>query len=569
MTGATDPTMLDSSLSPSRRASARADLRHLTLDVLVVGGGVVGTGCALDAASRGLQVGLVEAADIASGTSSRSSKLIHGGLRYLEMLDFGLVAEALHERQLLLNDVAPHLVSPVTFLYPLRTGWERAYVGAGLQLYDGLARWRRGAAAQQLPRHRHLSRRGVGRVAAALRPGSYTGGIQYHDAQVDDARFALFLARTATAFGARVLTRCRVDALLREGGRVVGAAVTDLEDGTSFHVRANQVVNATGVWADDLRGGAPATPSVTVRASKGSHIVVARDRIEADGGIIVRTRSSVLLVIPWGPDHWLIGTTDTDPPPGEPKEAPVPTEDEIGYLLDEVNTLLATPLTRADVISSFAGLRPLVRGDASTARLSREHVVSVDEPGLVTISGGKFTTYRVMAAEVVDQVVAALRQSSGVTYPSSCTAAVPLVGAEGLPMLQVAAATGAFSTHGLPDERVPHLLRRYGAFALDVARLVADDPTLGEALEGAPRYLRAEVAYAVTHEGAVHLDDVMLRRTRIALEYPGHGEASATEVAGIMAPLLGWNAEELRAELDDYRHAVGVPSARADNTTPR
>ena len=234
---------------------------------------------------------------------------------------------------------------------------------------------------------------------------------------MDDARFALFLARTATAFGARVLTRCRVDALLREGGRVVGAAVTDLEDGTSFHVRANQVVNATGVWADDLRDGAPATPSVTVRASKGSHIVVARDRIEADGGIIVRTRSSVLLVIPWGPDHWLIGTTDTDPPAGEPKEAPVPTEDEIGYLLDEVNTLLATPLTRADVISSFAGLRPLVRGDASTARLSREHVVSVDEPGLVTISGGKFTTYRVMAAEVIDQVVAALRQSSGVTYP--------------------------------------------------------------------------------------------------------------------------------------------------------
>ena len=356
--------MLDSSLSQSTRANARADLMHDTLDVLVVGAGVVGAGCALDAASRGLRVGLVEGADIASGTSSRSSKLIHGGLRYLEMLDFGLVAEALHERQLLLNDLAPHLVTPVTFLYPLRgRGWERAYVGAGLQLYDGLARWRRGAAAQQLPRHRHLSRRGVERTAAALRAGSYVGGIQYYDAQVDDARFTLFLARTASAFGARILTRCRADALLREGGCVVGAAVTDLEDGDSFHIRARQVVNATGVWADELRDGAPANEAVTVRASKGSHIVVARDRIEADGGIIVRTKSSVLMVIPWGPGHWLIGTTDADPPPGSRRTRPSRPRTRSTYLLELVNSLLATPLTRADVIASFAGLRPLVSGD--------------------------------------------------------------------------------------------------------------------------------------------------------------------------------------------------------------
>lgn len=398
-----------------------------------------------------------------------------------------------------------------------------------------------------------------------MKASSYIGGIQYHDAQVDDARFALFLARSASAFGARVLTRCRVDALLREAGRVVGAAVTDLEDGSSFQVRARQVVNATGIWADETRDGTPTAPSATVRASKGSHIVVARDSIEADGGIIVRTRSSVLLVIPWGPDHWLIGTTDADPPHGEPKEAPIPTEAEIGYLLDEVNSLLATPLTRADVIASFAGLRPLVRGDASTARLSREHVVSVEEPGLVTVSGGKLTTYRVMAMEAVDQVVAALRQSSGVTYPSSCTAGLPLVGAEGLPALRVAAATGAFPAPGLGAERVQRLLRRYGSFALDVARLVAEDPTLGDALAGAPHYLRAEVAYAVTDEGALHLDDVMTRRTRIAMEYPDHGVASAGEVAGIMAPLLGWTAENLQAELGGYRRAVGVPGAGRDN----
>ena len=347
----------------------------------------------------------------------------------------------------------------------------------------------------------------------------------------------------------------------------MGAAVTDLEDGTSFHVRANQVVNATGVWADDLRDGAPATPSVTVRASKGSHIVVARDRIEADGGIIVRTRSSVLLVIPWGPDHWLIGTTDTDPPAGEPKEAPVPTEDEIGYLLDEVNTLLATPLTRADVIASFAGLRPLVSGDASTARLSREHVVSVDEPGLVTISGGKFTTYRVMAVEVIDQVVAALRQSSGVTYPSSCTAAVPLVGAEGLPALQVAAATGAFPTHGLPRRAratPPAPLRRVRTRRGAAGRRRPDareTPWRAHPATCVPRSPTPSPTRA-----PLHLDDVMLRRTRIAMEYPDHGEASATEVAGIMAPLLGWSAEELRSRARRLPARGRCPEAGADNT---
>ncbi|MBF4766158.1 glycerol-3-phosphate dehydrogenase/oxidase [Nocardioides agariphilus] len=552
--------MLDSALSPRRRAAALESLTAETLDVLVIGGGVVGGGCALDAASRGLRVGLVEGADVASGTSSRSSKLIHGGLRYLEMLDFALVAEALGERQRLLTDIAPHLVRPVTFLYPLRgKGWERLYVGAGLQLYDGLARWRGGASAH-LPRHRHLSRREVGRVAGALKPGTYVGGIRYHDAQVDDARFTLFLARTAAAFGAHVVTRCRADGLVREGGRVVGARLRDLEDGSSVVVRARQVINATGVWADELGRDAPSAPTVKVRASKGTHIVVPRDRIDADGGIIARTPSSVLLVIPWGSDRWLIGTTDTDLPHGEALDAPLPTEAEINYLLDQIGALLTRPLARSDVIASFSGVRPLVSGTAQTSKLSREHVVTVDEPGLVSVRGGKFTTYRLMAKDAVDQAAAALMEATGAVHPSSCTDQIPLVGAEGLATLLLAASRGAFPGHGVSARWIDHLLSRYGSLARDVVRLTTDDRALGEPLQNAAGYLRAEVVYAVTEEGALHLDDVMLRRTRIGVEYPDNGISAATEVAALMAPLLGWDAREVSSEIDRYLRTTGVPA---------
>ena len=299
--------MTDTTLSPAGREAALTALAGNEVDVLVVGGGVVGAGSALDAATRGLSVGLLEARDFASGTSSRSSKLIHGGLRYLEMLDFGLVREALRERGLIVTRLAPHLARPVPFLYPLRhRGWERLYAGAGVLLYDTMA-----AAAPGLPRHRHLSRRGALRACPALRRDALVGALQYYDAQMDDARFVATLVRTAAAYGAKTANRARVSGFLREGERVVGAKVQDVEAGGEYEIRAKQVVNATGVWTDDTQAMVGERGQFHVRASKGIHLVVPKDRIHSTTGLILRTEKSVLFVIPWG-RHWIIGTTDTD-----------------------------------------------------------------------------------------------------------------------------------------------------------------------------------------------------------------------------------------------------------------
>jgi len=375
------------------------------LDVLVIGGGVVGTGAALDAATRGLSVGLVEARDFASGTSSRSSKLIHGGLRYLEMLDFRLVAEALAERGLLIETLAPHLVRPVPFLYPLKhRGWERLYAGSGVALYDTLSLL--SGRSRGVPHHRHLTRSGALRVMPSLRKDSLVGALQYYDGQVDDARHTMFIARTAAAYGAHVANRARVTGLLREGERVVGAVVHDQESGESIRIRAQQVVNATGVWTDDTQSFAGERGQFHVRASKGIHLVVPRDRIRGDSGLILRTEKSVLFVIPWG-RHWIIGTTDTDW--SLDKAHPAASAADIDYLLEHVNTVLKEPLTHEDVEGVYAGLRPLLSGESeSTSKLSREHAVAHTVPGLVVVAGGKYTTYRVMARDAVDEAVRAI-----------------------------------------------------------------------------------------------------------------------------------------------------------------
>jgi glycerol-3-phosphate dehydrogenase len=360
------------SLGPAARTAALGVLESQPLDVLVIGGGVVGAGAALDAATRGLSVGLVEARDWASGTSSRSSKLVHGGLRYLEMLDFRLVAEALRERSLLLNRLAPHLVRPVAFLYPLtHRAWERPYVGAGIALYDGLAAVL--GTGPALPRHRHLSRRAARRIAPALAKDALVGAVQYWDAQVDDARHTMTIVRTAAAYGAACANRVRVVGLLREGERVAGARVQDLESGRSFDVRARQVVNATGVWTDDTQAMAHTRGQFHVRASKGVHLLVPRDRIASSSGMILRTATSVLFVIPWG-RHWILGTTDTDW--SLDKSHPAVSASDVRYLLDEVNKVLSAKLEPEDVVGVYAGLRPLLAGESEqTSKLSREHLV--------------------------------------------------------------------------------------------------------------------------------------------------------------------------------------------------
>jgi glycerol-3-phosphate dehydrogenase len=532
------------SLGRAYRAVALRSLADDEFDVLVVGGGVVGAGAALDAVSRGLSVALIEAADWAAGTSSRSSKLIHGGLRYLEQRDFGLVREALRERALLLTRIAPHLVRPVPFLYPLRHRmWERFYVGAGIGLYDSMG------GARAMPRHRHLSHRHALRLAPALRRDSLVGAIQYFDAQVDDARFTMTLARTAAGYGATVVTRARAIGFVREGERVTGARVRDLENDTEILVRAREVINATGVWTDETHRLAGARGDIAVRASKGVHLLVPRDRIHLDTGLILRTEKSVLFVIPWG-RHWIIGTTDTawdlD------KDEPAASGADVDYLLEHVNAVLTTPLGHDDIEGVYAGLRPLLSGgSAETTKLSREHTVSQPVPGLTVIAGGKFTTYRVMAEDAVDAVVDRLPLS----VPGSATHRLPLIGAEGYEVLWNDRRRLA-QRSGLHVARIEHLLQRYGSCVDEVLELIAADPSLGEPIPAATDYLRAEAVYAVTHEGALHVEDVLRRRLRASMEEWDQGAAAAPEIAALIAGPLGWDEERTEREADHYVRQV-------------
>src|SRR6201991_3483707 len=539
-------------LSPQAREAALEAMGSTELDVLVVGGGVVGSGSALDAVTRGLSVGLVEARDFASGTSSRSSKLIHGGLRYLEMLDFRLVAEALQERGLLIEKLAPHLVRPVPFIYPLKHHvWERAYAGAGVALYDTLGLL--SGRPRGVPHHRHLTRRGARRVFPSLRKDALVGALEYYDGQVDDARHTMFVARTAAAYGAHVASRARVVGLLKEGERVVGVQVHDLESGREFDVRARQVVNATGVWTDETQGLAGERGQFHVRASKGIHLVVPRDRIRSDSGLILRTEKSVLFVIPWG-RHWIIGTTDTDW--SLDKAHPAASAADIQYLLDHVNTVIEPALTHEDVEGVYAGLRPLLSGESeSTSKLSREHAVAHSVPGLVVIAGGKYTTYRVMAKDAVDAAVNALETTNGKKVPVSVTDDTPLLGAEGYHALWNARAQLA-ARSGLHEARIENLLNRDGSLAQEVLDLVAADPTLREPLAGAPAHLRAEAVYAASHEGARHLDDILARRTRISIETFDRGTGAAEEVARLVAPVLGWSDAQVEREVEHYRKRV-------------
>jgi glycerol-3-phosphate dehydrogenase len=565
--GETDRTLL----SPERRRADRGRLADDVVDVLVIGGGVTGAGAALDAASRGLSVGLLEARDWASGTSSRSSKLIHGGLRYLEQLAFPLVHEALSERARLVQTIAPHLVTPLPFLLPLtKPVWQRAYFGAGVALYDLMGAAMK--AGRGVPAHRHLSRRKTLAAFPGLRPDVVRGAIRYWDAQVDDARHTLAVVRTAAGYGARVLSSARVVGLLRDGdgpaSPVVGVRVADLTDGSSFTVRARSVVAATGVWSDDIGEmlGISA-PSLKVRASKGVHLVVPRAAIDgADvesaggtrSGLILRTPTSVLFVIPWG-EHWILGTTDT--PWRLDRDHPAASSADIAYLLDQVNRVLTRPVLTESILGVYAGLRPLLAGESDeTSRLSREHAVVTPVPGLVLVAGGKYTTYRVMAKDAVDAAVAAFP-----AVPESRTAHLPLVGAHRWADVRDSAADLAAGT-GLPEETVARLLRRHGDRVGDVLDLARADPALARPLDGAPGYLAAEVVHAVRAEGALHLDDVLTRRTRISIQTAHRGVDSALPVAALMGRELGWTQERTAREVEHY--AARVDAERESQRMP-
>jgi glycerol-3-phosphate dehydrogenase len=541
-------------LAAMRGSATRED----ELDVLVVGGGVTGAGVALDAVTRGLSTAVIEAQDWASGTSSRSSKLVHGGLRYLQMLDFHLVREALTERDLLINTLAPHLVKPVSFLYPLENRvWERAYVGAGVALYDTLASVN--GAKRAMPIHRHLSRKGMERLFPDLRHDAAIGAVRYWDASVDDARLVETLIRTAVSYGAHAATRTQlVDLHTTSGGAVTGAELVDLETGEHFAVRARHVINATGVWTESTESLAGSDGGLKVLASKGIHIVVPRARISGDVGLILQTEKSVLFIIPWS-RYWVIGTTDT--PWEQELTHPVATSADIDYVIEHANSVLSRPITREDVIGTWAGLRPLLqpgtKEGTSSAKVSREHTVASPTPGLTVVAGGKLTTYRVMAKDAVDFAIG----SRATTLPS-ITNEVPLVGAEGLRVFQrQARAIGA--RFDWDRKRMDHLLHRYGSLLGELIDLCEANPELAKPLANASAYIGAEVVYAASHEGALHLDDILMHRTRLNYEQLDKGVGALDEMADLVAPILGWDAQTRATEIAAYRARAEAEEAAA------
>jgi glycerol-3-phosphate dehydrogenase len=550
---------------PTWRAQALEALAGERFDVLVVGGGIVGAGALLDATSRGLRAALVEQNDIASGTSGRSSRLIHGGLRYLEQLHFGLVYEALEERARLLR-LAPHLVTLEPFLFPIYgiPLVQQAFYGSGIFLYDLLGARRDGGFAK------HLRPSSAIEYAPDLRRKGLTGGIIYHDGVEDDARLALAVLRTALRGGAVAATRVRADKPLLDGERLIGATVRDEVGGNTFEIRAERVIDATGVWAANaearfatLEGGDSFVPS------RGSHIVIRRDRLPAQGGLTLRIPGRVVFIIPW-PGHWIIGTTDhSDARTPEAISAP---ESDVDELLSTVNAQLDIDLTKGDIVGTYAGMRPLV-GDpgGSTVKASREHRVAADASGLVRISGGKYTTYRVMARDVVD---ASLGRTEA-KRRKSATADLPLIGAAPRdelaqvaaslerPLRDAAAAIGDGKATW-PVRIARRLADRYGREAPEVMAL-ANELDLAEPLGEGVDHLMAEVAWAARHELALSIDDVLARRMRLAQELPDRGAAIAPVVASVLGDELGWDAARQAAEVETYlesaRREYGLPWA--------
>jgi len=538
--------MFLSNLNPEQRESALTSLGSESFDVLVIGGGVNGVGAALDAATRGLKVALIESQDIAAGTSSRSSKLIHGGLRYLEQYDFKLVREALHERELLVSTLCPHLVKPVGFLFPLTEKFkERTYVGAGLALYDALRGFQRA-----LPWHKHLSQKQINEIAPSLRPDIILGAIKYFDAQVDDARHTLSVARTAARHGAVIATRVSAESLIREGKSVTGVVAKDLVSGKTISIKAAVTVMCAGIWSDELHSKFDLKAGYDVTMSKGVHIVLPGSAIKSEAGIILKTPVSVLFIIPWA-DKWIVGTTDT-PYTGDRTE-PFASREDVQYIVDQANRVLTPQINVDEIIGVYAGLRPLVSNNKNslTTKLSREHTVDRPAPGFVSIAGGKYTTYRIMGRDVIDLAVNELRKLTS----ESVTDKLPLVGADGYFALVQQVDRIALES-GLSVETITHLLNRYGSMISEILELVKETPSLSKKLSADLPYIKAEIYYAASHEGARSVDDVISRRTRIAFEAQNYGVELTDSIAEIIAPVLGWSAKERKASVAAYESLV-------------
>jgi glycerol-3-phosphate dehydrogenase len=532
----------------------RAAVERLTserLDVLIVGGGIVGSGALLDAASRGLRAGLIEQDDIASGTSSRSSRLIHGGLRYLEQFRFGLVFEALAERARLLR-LAPHLVRLEPLLFPVYglPLVHRAFYGSGILLYDLLGSRREGGFA------RHLGRDETLEWTPVLRRDGLRGSIVYHDGVEDDARYTLAVLRTAVREGATAATRVRATGPLERAGRVVGVQARDLVDDTEIEIEADRVVDSTGVWT--ARPDAPLGGGARVLPSKGAHLVVRRDRIPSRTGLTIRVPGRIVFLVPW-PGHWLIGTTDAAY--DGPVDRPSATADDVEELLDAVNRTLDVDLSRSDVLGTYAGLRPLaVSGSpGSTVKASREHRVTTEPNGLVRVTGGKYTTYRVMAQDAID---AALGRDEARRRPSA-TAELRLVGALPRPDLDTLSSRLVVE-QGLDGAVAARLVARHGSEAREVVAFGRERGLLNR-LAPDVEHVEAEVAWAARHELALSLEDVLARRTRLAQERPDRAASIAPRAAEILGDELGWDGARQSREVTGFlaaaRREFDVPPA--------
>jgi glycerol-3-phosphate dehydrogenase len=542
---------LTGQVAADARRRAFAALSDGAFDVVVIGGGIVGCGALLDATSRDLRAALVEREDLAVGTSSRSSRLIHGGLRYLEQYRFGLVREALAERARILR-LAPHLVRIEPFLFPLLGApvVTRGFYESGMTLYDALGASRDGG------RHRHRSVGATLAHAPALRRHRLRGGLVFHDAVHDDARYTLAVARTAELAGGVVATRAAVEGLVEENGRAVGVRIRDGVGGGTQVVRARAIVDATGAWAAD-----PASPlsggSTRLLPSLGSHVIVRRERIPSDIGLTIRVPGKVVFLVPW-PRHWIIGTTDA--PYDGPIDRPAASAGEVRELLAAVNRAMDVDLQPDDLVGTYSGVRPLIApSEGTTITASREHKVTSEANGLVRVSGGKFTTYRVMARDAVDAALLGVGEDPRAR--PSATANLRLIGAADRPELdRIAAGLGV--DHGLALEVAARLVRRHGRHAAEVAALGAKEGLLAPLGPGVD-HIEAEVVWAARHEHAMSLDDVLSRRMRLAQELPDRGGSMAARVAHLLGDELGWDSHHrvrLIAEyLEGARREFGVP----------
>lgn len=513
-------------------------------DLLVVGGGITGVAVARDAALRGIRTALVEKDDWASGTSSRSARLIHGGLRYLEYYQFGLVFEALSERAVL-RRIAPRLVRPLPFMYPLYRGQEPGFIKlmAGMWLYDFLAQFR------NVSRHRMmLARETARREPLVARPG-LRGAARYYDAIVDDARLTLATVQSAHLAGAVVANHARVGALIMAGGQVAGAIVRDEITGREVEVQARIVVNACGPWVDSVRFMDQATvqhATPLLRPTKGAHLVIRREPLTSQHAIAFDSPrdNRHLYLIPWG-DFAIIGTTDTDYT-GDP-DAISATALDADYLLEAARYAFPSArLTESDVISAYAGLRALISSDAaSTYAISREHHIESSDSGLLTIAGGKLTTHRLMARDMVDAVAKKLGSAG------KC-----LTGKRHIQPAERSVAPSQAATS--VAAALAHLAEAYGADSIRPLAYVEERPELGQPIAPGLPYLRAEAHYAVQHEMALSLSDVLIRRTHVIYETPDAGLPQAPDVARLMAEKLGWDAAEQERQVIEYKRQVDL-----------